>query len=54
MFDHMDGVILLVEEKKTPWKKDKYFAVMVAHQKLPKYSAHLTPTTTRLPTHIPN
>jgi len=45
MFGHMDGVMRALAKKKTPWKEDLFFAVKLARQKLPKYSAEVTPTT---------
>jgi hypothetical protein len=45
MFDHMDGVMRALAKKKTPWKKDLFFAVKLARQKLSKYYAEVTPTT---------
>jgi hypothetical protein len=48
MFDHMDGVMLALAKKKTPWKEDLFFAVKLARQKLSKYYAEVTPTTGRL------
>jgi hypothetical protein len=40
--------------KKTPWKKDLFFAVKLARQKLSKYDAEVTPTTgiLRISAHI--
>jgi hypothetical protein len=45
MFDHMDGVMRALAKKKTPWKADLFFAVMLARQKISKYSPEVTPTT---------
>jgi len=45
MFDHMDGVMRALARKKTPWKKDLFFAVKLAQQKLSTYYAEVTPTT---------
>jgi len=45
MFDHMDGVMRAVSEKKTPWKKDLFFVVKLARQKLSKYCTKVTTTT---------
>jgi len=45
MFDHMDGVLQALAEKKTQWKEDLYFTVKFARQKLSKYYAEVTPTT---------
>jgi len=45
MFDHMDGVMRALAEKKTPWKEDLFFAVKFARHKLSKYYTEVTPTT---------
>jgi len=45
MFDHMDGVMRALAKKKTPWKEDLFFAVMLARQKLSEYYAEVTPNT---------
>jgi len=45
MFDHMDGVMAALANKKTPWKEDLFFAVKIARQKLSKNYADVTPTT---------
>jgi hypothetical protein len=45
MFDHMDVVMRALPKKKTQWKKDLFFAVKWARQKLPKYYTEVTPTT---------
>jgi len=45
MFDYMDGVMQASAGKKTLWKKDLFFAVKLARQKLSKYYAVVTPTT---------
>jgi len=45
MFDHMDGVMRALANKKTQWKEDLFFAVKLARQKLSKYYAEVTPTT---------
>jgi len=45
MFDHMDGVIRALAKKKTQWKEDLFFAVMLARQNHSKYYAEVTPTT---------
>jgi len=45
MFDHMDAVMRALAKKKTQWKKDLFFAVKVARQKLPKYYAEVAPMT---------
>ena len=45
MFDHMDGVMWAVAQKKTEWKEDLYFAVKFVRQKLSKYHAEVTPMT---------
>jgi len=39
----MDGVMRNVAKKKSPWKEDIYFAVMLAWQKLSKSYAEVTP-----------
>jgi len=49
MFDHMDGVMQALAQKKTPWKEDLFLAVMYAHQKLSKYSAEVPWTMRILP-----
>jgi hypothetical protein len=41
----MDGVMQAVAKKRTQWKKDLFFAVKLAPQKLSKYYAEVTPTT---------
>jgi len=43
MFDHMDGVMQALAEKKTQWKEDLVFAVKLARQKLSTYYAEVTP-----------
>jgi len=43
MFDHMDGVMQALAEKKTQWKEDLFFAVKLARQKLSTYYAEVTP-----------
>jgi hypothetical protein len=50
----MDGVMRALAKKKTPWKEDLFFAVMLARQKLSKYYAEVTFTTGMLliSTHI--
>jgi hypothetical protein len=30
MFDHIDGVMRALAQKKTPWKEDLFFAVKLA------------------------
>jgi len=45
IFDHMDGVMRALANKKTPWKEDLFFAVKLAQQKLSKYYTEVTPTT---------
>jgi len=45
MFNHVDGVMRALAQKKTPLKEDLYFAVKVALQKLSKYYPEVTPTT---------
>jgi len=47
-FDYMDGVISASAKKRTQWKEDLFFAVNLAPQKLPKYYAEVTPTTSML------
>jgi len=48
MFHHMDGVMCALAKKKTQWKEDLFFAVKLARQKLSKYYAEVTPTTSML------
>jgi len=43
MFNHMDGVMRALPMKKTQWKDDLYFTVMVARLKLSKYYVEVTP-----------
>jgi len=45
MFDHMDSVMRALSKKQTPCKKDWFFAVKLAQQKLSKYYAEVIPTT---------
>jgi len=45
MFDHMDGVMRALANKKTQWKETSYFAVTFARPKLSKYHAEVTATT---------
>jgi len=45
MFDHMDGVIRALANKKTQWKEDLFFAVKCALQKLSKYYTEVTSIT---------
>jgi len=45
MFDHIDGVLRALAKKQTPWRKDLFFAVRLARQKLSKYYAEVTPAT---------
>jgi hypothetical protein len=44
MFDHMDGVTRALAKKMTQWKEELFFAVMLARQKISKYSAEVSPT----------
>jgi hypothetical protein len=44
MFDHIDGVMRALAQKKTRWKEDLFFAVKLAWQKLSKYYTEVTPT----------
>ena len=44
MFDHMDGVMRALANKKTQWKEDMFFAVMLTRQKLSETHAEVTPT----------
>jgi len=44
MFDHMDGLIQALANKKTQWKEDLFFAVKLAQQKLSQYFTQVTPT----------
>ena len=48
MFDHMDGMMRALAKKKTHEKKDLFFAVKLALQKLSKYYAEVTPTMSML------
>jgi len=48
MIDHMDGVMQALAKKKISWKKDLFFAVELARQKLSKYFAEVTPTMSML------
>jgi len=43
MSHHMDGIMWALVEKKTQWKENLLFAIMLALQKLSKYFAELTP-----------
>jgi len=43
--DHMDGVMRALARKKPECKKDLFFAVKLAQQKLSKYYAEVTSTT---------
>jgi len=45
MFDHMDGMMRPLAQKKTPRKEDLFLAVKLARQMLYKYYAEVTPTT---------
>jgi hypothetical protein len=45
MFDHMDGAMRALCNKKTQWKEDLFFAVKLARQKLSKFYTEVTPTT---------
>jgi len=36
LFDHMDGILQALAKNKPHWKKDSYFPVKFARQKLPK------------------
>jgi len=47
-FDHMDGVMRALAKKKTKWKENLLFAMKLARQKLSKYYAEVTPTTSML------
>jgi len=49
MFDQMDGVMWALAKQKTQWKKDLFFAVKLARQKLSKYYTEVTPMTGMLP-----
>jgi hypothetical protein len=44
MFGHMDDVMRAWAKKKTQWKQDLFFTVILAHQKLSKNYAEVTPT----------
>jgi hypothetical protein len=48
MFDHMDRVMRALPRKKTKWNEDLHFTMKVACQKLSKYYAEVTPTTSLL------
>jgi hypothetical protein len=37
MFDHMDGLMRALAQKKTQWKEDMFFVAKLARQKLAKY-----------------
>jgi len=45
MFDHMDGVMRALPNKKTQWKEELFFAVKLAREKLSKYYTKVTTTT---------
>jgi len=45
MFDHMDGVMRALANKKTQWMEDLFCAVKFARQKLSKYYSEVTPMT---------
>jgi len=45
MFDHMDSVMWPMAKKKTQWKENLFFSVMLARQKLLKHYAEVTPST---------
>ena len=45
MFDHMDGIIQTLPQKKARWKENFFFAMKLAWQKLSKYCAEVTPST---------
>jgi len=45
MFDQMDGMMRAFVQKKIRCKEDLFFAVTLAHQKLSKYYAEVTPRT---------
>jgi len=42
MFNHMDGVMRALDEKKPQWKEDLFFAVKLAQQKLSIYVTGVT------------
>jgi hypothetical protein len=48
MFDHMDGMMRALAQKKTPWKEGLFVAMKFAWQKLSKYYTEVTPITSRL------
>jgi len=54
MFDDKDGVMRALENEKPHWKEDLYFAFTLAHQKLSKSYAAVTPAPGMLliPAHI--
>jgi hypothetical protein len=56
MFDHMDGVMWALSQKMTQGKKDLFFAVKLAWQKLSKYYTQVTATmgTLLIAVHIPD
>jgi len=45
MFNHMDGVMWALANRKTQWKEDLYCIVTFVWQKLSKYYDEVTPTT---------
>jgi len=47
-FDHMDGVMRALAKEKTQCMEDLFFAAKLAWQKLSKYYAEVTPTTSML------
>jgi len=48
MFYHIDGIMRALAKKKTQWKEDWYFTEKVVSQKLSKYYAEVTLTTSLL------
>jgi hypothetical protein len=44
IFDTMHGIMRTLAKKKTQWKEDLFFAVMLAQQKHSKYYAEVTAT----------
>jgi hypothetical protein len=45
MFDHMDGVMRALAQKKTHWKAVLFLGVKLARRKLSKYYTDVTPMT---------
>jgi len=49
MFNHMDGVMRALPNKKAQWKEDLHFTMKFAQQKLSKWYAEVTPMVGILP-----